>query len=171
MIREAVRGCERQRCNLYCLPAAVEWFYCKTDPANHLISSLIYDSSQNTDSLSVWESDFKVPSTTQEMAPQTFSCGVMAGLRRASAGLTGERVTKRFWALFQHQPCRTRLTKDINWFDTQNKLWSFLVRIGFCSVLLCSIRNHWGFQNSMGREKRQDKTVWGRGIIIKVNII
>lgn len=78
MIREAER--DRERSNLYCLPAVVEWFYCKIDPTDHFISSLIYHSSQSTDSLSVWESDFKVPSTTQEMALQTFQRLVMAGL-------------------------------------------------------------------------------------------
>lgn len=45
-----------------------EWFYRKIDPTDHLISCLMYHSSQRADSLSVWESDFKVPSTTEEMA-------------------------------------------------------------------------------------------------------
>lgn len=71
---------ETERSNLYCLCGAVEWFYCKIDPTDHLISSLINHSSQSSDSLSVWESDFRVPSTTQEMALKTFLCRVMAGL-------------------------------------------------------------------------------------------
>lgn len=38
LIREAER--DGGRCNLYCLTAVVEWFYCEIDPTDHLISSL-----------------------------------------------------------------------------------------------------------------------------------
>lgn len=63
----------RGRCNLRCLPAVVKWFHCKIDPTDHLISSPIYHSGRSADSLAIWERDYKVPRTTQEMAPQTVS--------------------------------------------------------------------------------------------------
>lgn len=93
---ERLRETQGERCNLHCLLAAAEWFYCKIDLTDHLISSLIHHSSQSTDSLSVWESDFKVPSTTQEMALQTFLYLVMASLI-ADCGM--RQLKRHHWGL------------------------------------------------------------------------
>lgn len=155
-------GTERQRCNLRCLPAAVEWFYCEIDPTDHLISSPIYHSSQNTDSLSVWESDFKVPSTTQEMVSQTFQCLVMAGLiagisevdRRASDKAilrtvslsamqnSADQRRKSFWhgAVVVVVPCKNRVLFNLT---TQNR----------------KLLNPWWFQKEgRGERKGQDSS-------------
>lgn len=167
MIRVAER--DRERCNLYGLPAAVEWFYCKIDPTDHLISSLIYRSSQSADSLSVWESDFKVPSTTQEMAPQTFHCLVMAGL---IAGISEVDQWARDKAILR----TVSMSAMQNSVDQRRKsIWRGAVvvvlsckNIVFCSISLCRVGNCWTDEDFKivwhRRKERMRQHWWGGGI-------
>lgn len=160
------RGWDRERCNLYCLPAAVEWFYCKIDSTDHLISSLIYHSSQSADSLSVWESDFKVPSTTQEMALQTFQCLVMAGL---IAGISevdqwpSDKAVLRTVSLSAMQNSADQRRKSI-WHGAV----LVVARTGFCSVSPRRRGNCWTLEDfKMLWYKRKERTRqywWGGGI-------
>lgn len=133
------------------------------DPTDHLISSLIHHSGQSADSLPVWESDSKVPSTTQEMARQTFQCLVMAGpiagisevdrrasdkaiLRTVSLSAVQNRADQRrksigHGAVLAVVPCKNRV---------------------FCSISLSRIGNCWTLED-LGtvwhkREREKDKT-------------
>lgn len=154
MIREA--GRDRARWNLCCLPAAVEWFYCKIDPTDHFISSLICHSCQSADSLSVWESDFKVPSTTQEMALQTFQRLVMAGL---IAGISevdqwaSDKAILRTVSLSAMQNSAYQKRKS-NWHRFVAAV-VFFVRMGFCLISLCRKGNCWILEHF--------KIVWRKG--------
>lgn len=87
----------------------------------------------------------------------------------ASMRLTSERMTKWFWGLFWCQPCRTRADQR------RKSIWHRALVV----VLSCKNRvlfnlttqnrkllNHWGFQNSMARDRKErTRQYWrGRGI-------
>jgi len=120
MTGEAERHTER--CSLHCFPAVAEWFYCMIDLTDHLISSLMYQSRQSTGSLSVWESDFKVPSTIQEMVLQTFLYLLMEGL---IAGCGMKQLKRHHWGWpvrewqSAYKDCYTASCTENGWFDKE----------------------------------------------------